>query len=94
MLQQRAGRPSWVLEPESASRALESATEFVAGALSVIAHDSMLISRFPQELTSTLRWVAFLPERDRDEFAREAVDMLKACAAVGRYTAFATFIED
>ena len=94
VLEQRAGRPTWVLETETAARALESATSFLASALSAIAHDSELSLRFPDALASTLPWMAFLPENDRAEFAREAADTLRACASVGRYTAFATLIED
>ena len=94
LLQQRAGRPAWVLETESSARALESATGFVAAALSAIVHDPVLITRFPDALASALPWVSFLPEADRAEFSREAVDTLRACAAIGRYAAFDTLIED
>ena len=94
LLQQRAGRPAWVIETEAASRALESATSFLASALSAIVHDSELSERFPEALASTLPWVEFLPEQDRADFAREAADTLRACASVGRYTAFAALIDD
>lgn len=94
VLQQRAGRPAWLLETESSARALESAMDFLASALSVIAHDDTLSTRFPDALASGLPWMSFLPEEDRARFAREAADMLRACAAVGRYAAFSTLIEE
>lgn len=36
----------------------------------------------------------FLPERDRDEFVIESAETLRACASIGRYTAFADLMED
>ncbi|MGO1285236.1 MAG: hypothetical protein ACTHWF_14690 [Brachybacterium sp.] len=94
VLEQRAGRPTWVLETEDAARALESATGFLATALTAIARDSALIGRFPDALASALPWVTFLPDAEREEFAREATETLLASASLGRYTAFATLIED
>lgn len=94
ILQQRAGRPAWVLETEQRVHDTQVATDFLAASLTTLAHDDTLSSRFPQALMSTLPWTSFLPEEDRRSFAAEIAETLQACASVGRYTAFATLIED
>jgi len=94
VLQQRAGRPSWVLETEGRVRATSEATEFLSAALAALVHDETLVDRFAAALAAALPWVAFLPERDREAFAAEAADTLRACASIGRFSAFADLIED
>lgn len=94
ILQQRGGRPSWVLETESRARATAESTEFLAAALVALVHDEALIASFADGLAAALPWTTFLPEPDRETFAVEAVDTLRACAAIGRFTAFADLIAD
>lgn len=94
VLEQRAGQPSWVLESEQRARTTAEATNFVSAALSAIAHDEALIEQFATKLLTTLPWVAFLPARDRESFVIESTETLRACASIGRYTAFADLIED
>lgn len=94
VLEQRAGRPSWVLEPRAQVQAAETATDFLSAALAALVHDEGLALRFPDALASTLPWVAFLPDEDRAAFASDAAETLRACVSIGRYTAFATLIED
>lgn len=94
VLQQRAGRPAWVLETEGRTRATAEATDFLSAALTALVHDETLIDRFASALSAALPWVAFLPKPDREEFATEAADTLRACASIGRFTAFADLIED
>jgi hypothetical protein len=57
--------------------------------LVTLVHDETPVDRFTASLTAALPWVAFLPERDRARFAVESADTLRACASIGRYTAFA-----
>lgn len=94
VLQQRAGRPSWVLESESRVRATAEATDFLATVLVALVHDEALVDRFSASLATALPWVAFLPEEDREAFATEAADTLRACASIGRFTVFAELLED
>lgn len=94
VLQQRAGRPAWVLETEGRVRATAEATDFLSAALVALVHDEALVDRFSAALTAALPWVAFLPERDREAFVAEAADTLRACASIGRFTAFADLIGD
>lgn len=94
VLQQRAGRPAWVLETEGRVRATAEATDFLSAALVALVHDDALVDRFAAALAVALPWVAFLPEADRESFAEEAADTLRACASIGRYTAVADLIAD
>lgn len=94
VLQQRAGRPTWVLETASRARATAEATDFLSAALAALVHDDALVDRFAGALAAALPWVAFLPDSDREAFATEAADTLRACASIGRFTAFADLIED
>lgn len=94
VLQQRAGRPAWVLETQARVRATAEATDFLSTALAALVHDEVLVDRFAAALAVALPWVAFLPEQDREAFATEAADTLRACTSIGRYTAFADLIED
>lgn len=94
VLQQRAGRPAWVLETESRVRATAEATDFLSAALAGLVHDETLVDRFTLSLASALPWMAFLPEQDRETFTTEAAETLRACASIGRFTAFADLVED
>lgn len=94
VLQQRAGRPAWVLETEVRVRATAEATDFLSAALAALVHDETLVDRFAVALAAALPWVTFLPDTDREAFATEVADTLRACASIGRFTAFADLIED
>lgn len=94
VLPQRAGRKTWVMVTENRVRDTQAANEYLAAALSALVHDPVLAERFPDALASSLPWVSFLPEDDRKVFAVEADETLRACASLGRYTAFASLIED
>ena len=94
VLEQRAGRTAWVLETEHRARATAEATEFLSAALAALVHDEALVDRFAAALAAALPWVAFLPDADRETFATEAADTLRACASIGRFTAFADLIDD
>lgn len=94
VLQQRGGRPTWVMETEHRVQDTEEATYFLSAALGALLKDPELFERFPAALMSTLPWVSFLPEEDQATFAQEATESLKACASLGRYTAFARLVED
>lgn len=94
VLRQRAGRPAWVLETEDRARATAQATDFISAALVALAHDEALTERFAAALAATLPWMTFLPEADREAFVTDAADTLRACASIGRFTAFADLIEE
>ncbi|BAK33762.1 hypothetical protein MLP_07480 [Microlunatus phosphovorus NM-1] len=94
VLEQRAGRPAWVLETERRARATAEATDFLTAALVALVHDEALVDRFAAALATTLPWVTFLPDPDREAFATEAADTLRACASIGRFAAFADLIDD
>lgn len=94
VLSQRAGGQAWVLEPASRATATDTATDFLSNALRVIVHDDVLLQRFTRELTESLPWTIFLSEAGRTEFTIEAADVLRACASLGRFTAFAALLDE
>lgn len=94
VLQQRAGRPSWVLETESRVQATAAAADFLSAALVALVRDEKMTEKFVSSLTESLPWTVFLPEPDREAFAAEAAETLHACASIGRFTAFADLVED
>ncbi|BAK38273.1 hypothetical protein MLP_52590 [Microlunatus phosphovorus NM-1] len=63
-------------------------------ALVALVHDEALVERFAAALVTVLPWVAFLPDTDRETFATEAADTLRACASIGRFTALADLIDN
>lgn len=83
-----------MLETESRALAAAEATEFVSATLVALVRDESMVHRFADALASTLPWVAFLPSADRETFARESANTLRACASIGRYAAFSELIED
>ncbi len=94
VLEQRAGQPSFVLETERRAMATREANGFIADALSAVVGDAQLERAFAERLTGSLPWVRFLPQEDRLTFVEEAVETLRACAAINRYTAFTELIHD
>lgn len=53
-----------------------------------------VIERFGSFLAASLPWAASLPGPDRDTLAVESAETLRACASIGRFTAFAELIDD
>jgi len=94
VLQQRGGRPAWVLEPQAQSESTVMAVGYLSGALSALLKDEVLANRFVDEFATTLPWIGFLPSEDRMAFVLEASEMLRACASVGRFVAFEQLVED
>lgn len=94
VLEQRAGRPAWVLETEHRGPGDAEATDFLSVALVALVHDEALVDRFAAALAMVLPWVAFLPDTDREAFVTEAADTLRVCAPICRFTAFADLIDD
>lgn len=94
VLQQRAGRPGWVLQTEDRVRANAESAEFLSAALVAVAGDDALTDRFTTALAEVLPWMVLLPAADRATFVTEAVDALRTCASGGKLTAFAALIED
>ncbi|MFJ2617993.1 hypothetical protein [Glutamicibacter sp. NPDC087344] len=94
ILEQRAGRPAWVLESEQRVCAKAEATNYLAAVLATFVRDEAMVERFSSLLVTTLPWTVLLPERDREQFVVESAKTLQACASIGRYTAFADLIEE
>lgn len=94
VLRQRSDRPSWVLTSERRYRADAQVSEVLAGTMASLLKEESLLPALIGALTESMPWVSFLPPDDRDEFMRELVQTVRACASVGSNTAVAELIED
>lgn len=94
VLHQRGGHPTWVLVTETRAQAQQEAAEYATLALDVVVHDEAALARFVDRLGASLPWMLFLPEGDRETFATEATETLRACASIGKYTAFTNLLDD
>lgn len=70
--------PSWVLATEDRVRATAESTEFRSAALAALVHDETMVRSFTEGLACTLPWTFFLPPSEREAFAREVADNLRA----------------
>lgn len=93
-LQQRAGRPTWVLETETRVRQSADAAQFLSAGLVGVIDDDRVLRAFAEGVVDELPWVGLLPERDRLDFVSEAAQLLRACAAIGRFGAFVELLDD
>lgn len=90
----RAGRPTWVMETELRVYASKQASVYISAIVGPIVHDDVLLPRIVEQLPEALPWLQFLPEEDRLQFTVEATDCLRACASIGRFTAFSDLVDD
>jgi len=93
VLERRAGRPAFVL---ATLRRVQGDRDAVAAVAHVLRHAletrdgakviaAGLVEEFP--------WSVFLPAAERDKFTADVLDVLRACAALGRFTAFADLVD-
>ena len=93
VLERRAGRPTFVL---ATLRRVHADRHAVAAVAHVLRHAlgteeggkviaAGLVEEFP--------WSVFLSAAERDRFTTEILDVLRACAALGRFTAFADLVD-
>lgn len=88
ILERRAGKPTFVISP---LRRVESDRHAVAVAAHMFqrAFSRADVRRVVTDgLGDDLPWVTFLPEDEKIRFADECLAVLRACAEVGRFTAF------
>ena len=94
VLQQRGGRPAWVLEPKPQVDAAVAAMDYLSAALTALLRNDALLSRFVDEFTQSFPWIGFLPSDERAEFVKETSATLRACASIGRFSALDNVIDD
>lgn len=93
VLERRAGRASFVLAPLRRTESDRHAVDALAHVLrNALAHGD-LVDVISASLLGEYPWVAFLPDHEKDRFARELMDTLRACASIGRFTAFENLID-
>lgn len=88
VLERRAGKPTFVLSP---LRRLESDRHAVSAVAHVLRHalaEPIVNAVLSEALVAEFPWAVFLPTSERERFATELLDVLRGCAALGRFTAF------
>lgn len=95
VLERRAGRASFELtslrHAESDRRAISALAHVLSRALDHGSKDFEAV--LASGLANWYPWVTFLPAEERLEFERELLDVLRACASVGRFTAFGDLLD-
>lgn len=93
VLERRAGRASFVLSPlrrvEGDRHAIEAVTQILRHALGSKDVQKVVAAG----LVESYPWTAFLPAKERAVFESELLAVLRACAAIGRFTAFEDLID-
>ena len=88
VLERRAGKPTFVLSP---LRRMESDRHAVSAVAHVLRHalvESGIDTVPVNALVAEFPWAVFLPSPERERFAAELLEVLRGCAALGRFTAF------
>ncbi len=93
VLERRAGRASFVLAP---LRRVEGDRHAIATVAQILRH--ALGSKDVEKvvtagLVESYPWAVFLPAKERAVFESEFLDVLRACAAIGRFTAFQDLVD-
>ena len=93
VLERRAGRASFVLAP---LRRVEGDRYAIATVAQILRH--ALRSKDVEKvvtagLVESYPWTVFLPAKERAVFERELLDVLRACAAIGCFTAFEGLVD-
>ena len=93
VLERRSGRASFVLAPlrrvEGDRHAIEAVTQILRKALGSKDVEKVVTAG----LVESYPWTAFLPAKERTLFAKELLAVLRACASIGRFTAFEDLID-
>lgn len=95
VLERRAGRGSFVLAPIRRAEGDRHAVLAVANVLrQALAHGGGdLRAAIAAGLADEYPWVSFLPTGERATFEHELLETLRACASLGRFTAFENLID-
>ncbi len=92
VLERRTGAPV-VVRPLREARADRELADNLAVMLRAILGRADLADLLDTTLDETYPWAALLPPDVRDTFTRELVQMLRACAALGRFGAYTDLLD-
>ena len=93
VLERRSGKSSFVLAPLERIEGDWHAVGAVAHVLSQALTRGDLADVVIAGLAEEYPWVSFLPESEQRRFETELLKTLRACASIGRFTAFADLID-
>ncbi len=91
LLERRAGDPVLVRPLREARADLEVAHDLAAMLRSMLGQPD-LVDLLDSTLDEVYPWAVLLPPEVRGAFTRESVQMLRACAALGRFGAYADLL--
>ena len=93
VLERRAGRASFVLAP---LRRVEGDRHAIATVAQILRHalgNKDVEKVVTAGLVESYPWTVFLPGKERAVFESELLDVLRGCAAIGRFTAFEDLVD-
>ncbi|GAB3665440.1 hypothetical protein GCM10027596_31630 [Nocardioides korecus] len=93
VLERRAGKSSFVLAPLDRVQGDQHAISAVAHVLGHALDHGDMATVVVTGLAEEYPWVTFLPEAEQRTFEREVLTTLRACASIGRFTAFENLID-
>lgn len=93
VLERRAGKSSFVLAPLQRIEGDWHAVGAVAHVLNHALDHGDLADVVVAGLAEEYPWVSFLPEGEQRRFETELLKTLRACASIGRFTAFENLID-
>jgi hypothetical protein len=80
----RRGKAPIRISLETRNTSAATALGLAADVLAALVNVPQVPARLPAVLEQRFPWVRFLPEHERERFAREFVETLQACASIGR----------
>lgn len=93
VLERTGGKAPWVVTPMRLAEGNMHAVQVVAQVLRRALDDAAVSSRVVEGLADEYPWSEFLPADEQRVFAEDAVKTLRACAAVGKFTAYEDFLD-
>lgn len=93
VLERRSGKSSFVLAPLERIEGDRHAVGAVAHVLNHALERGDLAAAVATGLAEEYPWVSFLPEHEQRRFETDLLKTLRACASIGRFTAFENLID-
>ena len=93
VLERTGGKAPWLVTPMRLAEGNLHAVQAVTKVLKRALDDAVVSERVVAGLTDEYPWVDFLPDAEQRAFAEDAIKVLRACAAVGKFTAYEDFLD-
>lgn len=93
VLERTGGKAPWLVTPMRLAEGNLHAVQAVTQVLKRALDDAAVSARVIAGLADEYPWVDFLLAAERLAFAEDAIKVLRACAAVGKFTAYEDFLD-